>query len=302
MTWRSYVVAFSLASSLQAGGLVPGVDLGKTRAEVEPVLRRQCASHRVVEVSPPSFPLASRQEAHLICEGLETGGGKVEAVALVFADEELVALEAQGGAVEALGGGEPSGDYLEFRILDGGERWVDEEDDAVWLLNAGARHLNLFTWSNPHLSGNPREDSEYSDSARIPPVLDFDRPLDEQLARFERECPRLEVSPNERIWLPTRPESQVQVNCFGYVYAGFPRKLEAVYGDGRLDVVWILTGQGEEDRVRRALVEAFGEAISVNDQWEVFSGGRVGLRKDKPEVLLLSEEAAPHYRKEIGLE
>lgn len=122
------------------------------------------------------------------------------------------------------------------------------------------------------------------------------------MARFEAECPLLEVSRNERIWLPNQPANQTQVNCFGYEYAGFPRKLEAVYGDGRLHVVWILTGKAEEGRVRRALGEAFGQATSVNEKWEFFADDLVGLYKEKPEVLLLSEEIAPLFRSQLGLE
>jgi hypothetical protein len=294
------LVAFGVVTSAWAGNLVPGVELGGSLAEVEPALRRQCASVEVDEVSPPVFPLARDRETHLLCRELETPRGSVARAVLLFGDEVLVAVEARGGAVRALADSESEG-YLQFRYSEGGERWADEAGDAVWLLNGGARHLNLFTWSNPRLADDGPAPS-YRGSAEIPPILDFERTLDEQLPLFEKSCPQLDVGRDERIWLPTQPERQAQVNCFGYEYAGFPRKLEAVYGDGRLDVVWILTGQGEEDRVRQALTAAFGVAISVNENWEAFADGRVALRKDKPEVLMLSESAAPHYRADIGLE
>ena len=91
---------------------------------------------------------------------------------------------------------------------------------------------------------------------------------------------------------------QHQLDCYGYEFAGFPRKIEAVFGDGVLQQAWILTGKGEEERVRRALVEAWGEATYIDDDWEIFGDGTVMLRKDKPEVLMLSPGLAPLYRAE----
>ena len=38
------------------------------------------------------------------------------------------------------------------------------------------------------------------------------------------------------------------------------------------------------------------------EDWEVFAGERVALRKDKPEVLMISEKMIPYYRKRLGAE
>lgn len=105
---------------------------------------------------------------------------------------------------------------------------------------------------------------------------------------------------SDQVWLLNQPEVQQQVDCFGFEFAGFPRKIEAVFGDGILEQAWILTGQGEEGRVRDALIAEYGEPTFVNEQWEVFHNKRVMLRKDKPEVLMLSEKLADlFYDEEI---
>ena len=279
-----------------------GLGLGDPIEQARRAATEQCEQRREVEVNPPSFPLARDEEIHLLCRGWKTPGGRVASAAFIFGDGVLAAIEARGGAVAALAGETSEADsYLHYRVFNDWHGFADPAADAVWILSDGALHLNLFTWSNLLLAG-AAEAPAYRQSAVVPSLLDFEAPLEVQLARFEAECPLLEVSRNERIWLPNKPASQAQVNCFGYEYAGFPRKLEAVYGDGRLHVVWILTGKGEEERLRRALGEAFGQPVSVDEKWEVFAGGQVGLRKDKPEVLLLSEEIAPLYRSELGLE
>jgi len=75
--------------------------------------------------------------------------------------------------------------------------------------------------------------------------------------------------------------------------------IEAVFGDGILQLAWILAGSGEEDRLRQALIAAYGPAISDNGTYEVFADGRVALRKDKHEILILSEELVPLYLEEF---
>ena len=136
----------------------------------------------------------------------------------------------------------------------------------------------------------------------LPAGVNWDDPVTSVRTVLAKHCAStraIEVDPPSFPLANAEPSTQAQVNCFGYEYAGFPRKFEAIYGDGILEVVWILTGKGEENRVRQALIEAFGPAENINDQWETFAGFRVSLRKDKPEVLLLSERMVPYYKKEL---
>ena len=102
----------------------------------------------------------------------------------------------------------------------------------------------------------------------------------------------------ERELGPGDPNAQLQIDCFGIQYAGFPRKFEARFGDNKLNMVWILTGKGEEDRIRQKLIESYGSPIFTNDAWEVFENWQVFLRKDKPEVLLLTPELGEFYKKD----
>ena len=92
----------------------------------------------------------------------------------------------------------------------------------------------------------------------------------------------------------------MQINCFGYEYAGFERKFEAVFGDGKLQVVWVLSGQQEEQRIRQQLLADWGPAEITNPKWEVFAGGKISLRKDKPELLILADEMIPYYRTDFA--
>jgi hypothetical protein len=254
-------------------------------------LESLCEKVYEVSVEPPSFPLAETSEIHLICRNLSMDAKTVGAIALTFADDKLVMIYAQDNAADLFLGyaSEPVREYLQFSASFTELLVADRTKDQAWVLTSEAAHPNLFMWTNPYVAGSNRV--EYEPSAKVPEILGFGRTLDELLPLYETQCDFSHLG-TYRVWLLNRPEVQQQVDCFGFEFAGFPRKIEAVFGDGILEQVWILTGKGEEGRVRQALIAEYGEPIFVNEQWEVFHGKQVMLRKDKPEVLMLSEKLA----------
>lgn len=278
-----------------------GVQFDESVVTVRAKLESHCDRVSLVTVDSPAFPLAENSETHLICEGFDSGESTIDEVALVFADDRLVMIEARGGAVAVLRAA-ASGDsmkYLDFEVYRSDLMFANVEEDAVWLLTQDALHPNLFSWSNPHLPSNQSAKYEYARSARSPDVLVFGGKLEDLAPELAEQCASTQLQEIAEPWLETNPEKQVQIDCFGFEYAGFPRKIEAVFGDGVLQLAWILTGKGEEDRVRQALIESYGRPIFVDHDWEVFENWRIMLRKDKPEVLVLSEELAPTYRKRL---
>ena len=280
-------------------GQVAGLSFGDSFDDSLAALEPRCKSIRSVPVIPPSFPLAENTEGHLVCSRYKEGGVSIETVALTFADDILVMLYASGNAAPVLldMANEPLQEYLHFTVSFREGLVADKAADRVWIMSPEATHPNLFQWPNPYVSDDARVD--YASSATTPEVLQFGRRLEELQAGFEEQCTFMHLD-TYRVWLLNQPEVQQQIDCFGYEFAGFPRKIEAVFGDGILEQAWILTGKGEENRVREALIAAFGPPIFVNEHWEVFDDNQVMLRKDKPEVLMLSKKLAPLFRgKEI---
>ena len=184
---------------------------------------------------------------------------------------------------------------MHFRVSWPDRMVIDPGADRAWLMSGEAAHPNLFQWPNPYAESTSRV--TYDNAAARPGALRFGGRLESLRPLFERDCAFTDLNQYD-VWLLTEPKVQQQLDCFGIEYAGFPRKIEAVFGDGILQQAWILTGAGEESRVRDALEVAFGKASYVDERWEVFDDGRVMLRKDKPEVLMLSDELAPLYRAE----
>jgi len=276
-----------------------GIAFGDTVAEVTRKLDGQCTEQRTILVEDPSLPLARETQTHIVALGVDSVG--VDEAAFAFGDDGLVQVEVRGGAVDAL---LPALDEEPVRVHDytvwlGARIIAHQERDVVWFLTEEGLHPHLFLWENPDLPSVGPPGKPYERSAAKPDILDFGRSLEDLLPRMKAVSAFTTREDIGQPWLPTKPVLQTQINCYGVAYAGFPRKIEAVFGDEKLQLAWILTAKAEEARVRKALVEAYGPAEFVSTTWEAFDGWRVALRKDKPEVLMIADELIPFYRESI---
>jgi len=193
--------------------------------------------------------------------------------------------------------GETKSMYLDMNIFHNGTYWLDENHARLIWLHDDAKHPNLFSWHNPYLTTSNIQTQ--TASVEIPDLFDFDSDLEKLKPLFAEQCDQIQQEHHEEAWLLNKPEVQIQINCFGYMFGGFERKFEAVFGDGRLQLIWILTAKAEEPRLRELLVKRWGEPETNTANWEVYAKGRISLRKDKPEMLVLSDQMIPLYRNEL---
>ena len=254
---------------------------------------------QTVELIAPketSFPLAKLKEAHLIASKIQTKDGTINRAVFTFSDNQLTNIEAQGNVIKVLMGSEQDslGTYMDYLVNFKKGMLGKTGSDKVWILSEEALHINLFIWENPYLNSVHSSVPKYSSSAQIPDFLQMG-------ADLEVLRPLLEANSDivyEEKLDGSDPNAQVQLNCFGIEYAGFPRKVEARFGDNKLNMVWILTGKGDEDRLRKKLTKIYGEPVFKNEAWEIFNDWTIGLRKDKPEVLIMTKALGQFYKKE----
>lgn len=271
-------------------GSLSGLAFGDGVEIARATLGPDCRSINAFDLSAPRLPLAAERESALICWSYASPGGlNLDTLVLRFADGGLAMVEARGESVAAfLSPEQQPMEYAGYVGYMGPDEAVVIDGDVAWVVRTNDMHSHPFLGSTPIVTeeGLPAA----SATAHKPPDLVFGASLDEIREALVPQCARAverEISPPS---LPNQPDKQVQIDCLGFPYAGFPRKVEAVFADGELALVWILTGKPEEPRVRRALVAAYGEPVRVEDDSEVFGDGSVVLRKDKPEVLFLSAE------------
>lgn len=248
----------------------------------------------LTEVSTPTFPLAKDKEQHVVCSNIKTPKGEIKEAVFTFADSKLVYIEARGNVYETLASSriDTARTYMSYDVYVADRLFLDKEQDTAWIITKEAMHTNLFVWNNPYLTSGYKADKTSTSHNQIPKFLKMGGPLDslKEILSANSKHTFTEVLDGKD------PNAQIQINCFGVSYAGFPRKIEARFGDDKLNVVWILTAKGEEDRIRQALIEEFGPPIFVNNDWEVFNNWQVALRKDKPEVLLIEQQLGLQYK------
>ena len=214
---------------------------------------------------------------------------------LTFGDDQLKYVEARGNVwqVFAEGRTDTASTYMDYTVYFDDGLFLDRKKDIAWILSPGAMHANLFTWENPFLDDSGNKKNTSAVKTTIPEFLTMGASLESMSGPMEENSLftfKEELDGSD-------PNAQVQVNCFGVDYLGFPRKVEARFGNNKLNVVWILTGKEEEGRIRNALVAQYGAPVFENNDWEIYNNWQVGLRKDKPEVLLMEQEIGLQYKK-----
>ncbi|WP_350285548.1 hypothetical protein [uncultured Croceitalea sp.] len=288
-------IAFCFSVFAQNEVLFNDIHFYESLTTVKEKLGQNVLSHTVFTRYEPTFPLASETEEHLICTNLKTANGILAQVVFTFADNKLHYIEAKGNTLKTLieKRNDTAVDYLNFKVYKKSNLFADLENDAVRFVSKEAAHPNLFTWSNPFISEKQPENYRYNTSIEVPSFLEMGGELD----RLRPMLIANAATVTEQKLDGSDPNAQLQLNCFGVEYAGFPRKVEARFGDGRLNAVWILTAKAEENRIRKKLIKSFGEPIFKNADWEIFNDWTIGLRKDKPEILLLTPELGQFYKK-----
>jgi len=278
----------------QAESIFNGIELNESLESVTEKISKISKTVNAVSVDKPSFPLAESKEEHLVCSQVNTDNGIITRAVFTFSDDKLTYIEARGNVQKVFASKRVDTPrvYLNYDVYVTDRLFLNKDKDAVWILTQEAMHTNLFAWENPYLNSNYKEEAKPNYSNQIPTFIKMGASIDELKPVFEANS----NFTNTQKLDGTDPNAQIQINCFGVNYLGFPRKFEARFGDNKLNVVWILTGKGEENRIRKALINQYGDPIFINDEWEVFNNWQVGLRKDKPEVLLMEKKIGMEYK------
>ena len=255
-------------------------------------LQENCQTNvRVLSNLPVRFPLAKHTEQHLVCDTVKHGGK----AAIVIADGKVAHINTNNISESAVTGlSDKYAEYIAYRAHSNHLLWLNTDTNSATLIGQDALHPNLFVWSNPHINNNQQSE------VTLNTLLKFGASIDALMPIFEKHCHPLVIQ-DTKPWLLTKPNAQKQVNCFNFSAFGFPRKIEAVFGNNHLELAWILTASAEQTRVAQSLSNNYGKAIFENAQWQAYQNGEIYLRKDKPEVLAVSKRLIPLIKEKYAL-
>lgn len=287
------IIALPMLGHAQVENQFNGVNLNESLATVQSKLNDIVATSKVITVKQTVFPLAKDKEQHLICSDIKTETGTISKAVFTFSDDRLTNIEARGNVKQSLATKlkDTAINYMDYTVYQKQMFFINSKKDIAWILNGEALFSHLFTWENPYL--DTKKSKALPNTGLIPAFLQMGATYQDLQASIESNSTftlRQDLDGSD-------PNAQYQINCFGVNYLGFPRKAEARFGDDKLNVVWILLGKAEEDRVRQALIKQYGSPVFKDDVWEVFNNWQVALRKDKPEVLLMEQQIGLDYKK-----
>lgn len=290
-----FILLFPILAVSQAETIFNGIQLNETSETIIKKLNAISESSTLVSVEKPLFPLAKSSETHFICSSITTKFGKINKAVFTFADDTLRYIEARGNVLQTLTAHrkDTARVYMNYDVYVKDKLFVTKSEDVARIITKEGMHTNLFTWNNPYMNSEYKADKKADESSEIPSFIKMGASLDVLRPILEENS----LFTSEEQLDGTDPNAQFQLNCFGVDYLGFPRKIEARFGNETLNVVWILTAKGEEDRIRKALIQQYGEPIYKDETWEVFNNWQVALRKDKPEVLLMEQQIGLGYKK-----
>lgn len=117
----------------------------------------------------------------------------------------------------------------------------------------------------------------------------FGASVDEIQAALSPYCSSLKLRSIVPITAPLAEHTQVQIDCDGYVYGGADRKVELVFQDDQLDIVWILISSDEIPLFVNSFTETLGEPSFEIEFGTVYLQANAAVRIEPAEVLYASE-------------
>ncbi len=102
------------------------------------------------------------------------------------------------------------------------------------------------------------------------------------------ECEKVTEKNIVPITAPLAKSSQKQIDCFGFLYAGKKRKVEFVFQDDQLDLIWILIPNDEKEEVIKKMTEFYGQPSMTIEYGTIYLQANAAFRNDPTEVLFAS--------------
>ena len=125
-----------------------------------------------------------------------------------------------------------------------------------------------------------------------PEAFAFGGTVAEIQARLAPLCASLRLRVVLPMTAPLARESQHQIDCEGFVYAGEPRKVELVFQDDRLDLVWILIPEAERASIVEAFAARYGAPSFESPFGTVYLQLGAAVRRQPSEVMFASSRQA----------
>lgn len=129
-----------------------------------------------------------------------------------------------------------------------------------------------------------------------PDLFEFGASQEEMMEKMIAQCESVKERTINPIELPTAQTAQTQLDCKGFPFEGQKRKVELVFADGQLDLVWILTEPEEKQNFIAAFTKQFGPPTHEIEGATFYLDAGVAVRNEPHEILFISDRLKEPYR------
>ncbi len=267
--------------------------LGQSIEEVNSMINTR-VTHLTRNNAGDILPITAEPVNHLIAENFQFSDQiTVDKIIFSYVNDQVILIQTKDIRVanELIKTIESNPmDYAGHTIYPDYCMTINKENQLISIFPKEYLHSHIFLWENPALR---------TEIKRIPRAVNLlQMPLEGGIANIMTQfSPRSQLI-NKRV-ISDSPfqgiSSHVQLDCFGYHYFEFPRKVEFVLLDDQLEYLWVLIGKAEIPKIKILLEAMTGgiEKETANYIW--FADGRTAIRKDVAEVLICSEKYRSHF-------
>ena len=128
-----------------------------------------------------------------------------------------------------------------------------------------------------------------------PDTITFGSSVADIQTAIASSCTTMDLRSFDPPKVPIAKTSHQQIDCQGFDYMGEPRLAEFVFTDDRLQLVWILVDEDDQDRIIAAMEQEYGSKGLRNDMLIGYPAQRTAWRYEPKEILFYSEEVAPLF-------
>ena len=269
--------------------------LSKSLSEIRNQVSLISEKTQVIEINNTLTPLSKNKEECLIALNMKLKSGNLDTVIFTFSDGKLSYIEMIGNVVNCLTSErkETPVKFSDYVLYPSDLLYLNPKKDRAWILNKESQHSNMFLVERSNL--NQKSNKKNNSSIKIPSFIKMDEDFETLKPIFQNKSMFMNI---ENIGKDNQTK-KFQINAYGIEFAGFPRKFEARFEDGKLNMIWILTGKGEENRLRTKLINEYGKALFVSKKWEAYNDWKILLRKDIPEILILNQELGLTFKNKL---
>ena len=138
--------------------------------------------------------------------------------------------------------------------------------------------------------------TSFSQSITKPEILKFGETKSNIMLALDSKCAIINDIKIDKLSLSTAENSQSQVDCVRFRYAGKKRNIELIFTDGILDLVRILIEAEEEDTLIAGFNKLYGKPNMAKEDVALFLNDGVAVRTDLHQVLFFSDQLKASYK------